>query len=109
MEGFKHLFKPIVMEIQNHCKMDLRQYNDDNVTDAYVGKASRTFLCSDLLRSQVGGLFKLDDDFSVFKEKDFSHTGAARTLALDMKQFLRKFLLNCLVEIPEEYKQVFER
>ena len=116
MEGFedkfKHLFKPIVIDIQNHGRMDRSKYIYDNVSEAYVGKASGTFLCSDLLRSQVGGLFELledGSDFSAFKKKDFSHTGAARTLALDMKQFLRKFLLNCLVEIPNEYKQIFEK
>ena len=111
-EKFRSLFNPVVIDIQNHGRKDKRTYVHDNVSDAYVGKTSKTFLCSDLLRSQVGGLFEILDEegpFNVFKKKDFSHTGAARTLALDMKQFIRSFLLNSLEEIPEEYKQIFER
>ena len=108
---FKRLFKSIVIDIQNHCKMDQRQYVENNVSDAYIGKDSREYLCSDILRSQVEGLFEQlqDADFHAFKKKDFSHTGAARTMALDVKQWLTKFFLNCLVEIPNEYKQIFER
>ena len=87
-------------------------YVSDKVNDAYVERNSRTFLSSDLLRSQVDGLFELlkkGNSFEDFTVKDFSQTGAARTMALDVKKFFRECLLNCLMEVPEIYLPIFNR
>ena len=44
-----------------------------------------------------------------FVKKDFSPTGAARTLALDVKKWFRESLITCLVEIPEKCIPTFNR
>ena len=97
MEGheneFKSMFKRFVIDIQNHGRNDMAEYVSDNVNDAYQERDSRTFLSSDLLRSQVYGLFELlkeDNSFGHFTRKDFSQTGAARTMALDVKKFFKE-------------------
>ena len=53
----------------------------------------RTYLSSDMMRSQVEGLSEnmLKEALSNFYKKDFSHTGAARTIALDVKKFLTAY------------------
>ena len=87
-------------------------YVSDKVNDAYEERNSKTFLSSDLLRSQVDGLFELLKDgksFEDFTPKDFSQTGAARTMALDVKKFFRECLLTCIMEIPDKYLTIFNR
>ena len=109
---FKSLFKRFVIDIQNHGRVDMAEYVHDRVKDAYVEKDSKTFLSSDLLRSQLGGLFELlkeGKSFGFFSRKDFSQTGAARTMALDVKTFFRKTLSERLIEIPDRYIQIFNR
>ena len=44
-----------------------------------------------------------------FAEKDFSPTGAARTMALDVKHWLRDFLQTSLIDIPDNFKPIFHR
>ena len=122
MEGhedvFKSLFKPYVINIQNHGRAEMAGYVYDKVNDAYKEKDSRTFLCSDLLRSQMGGLLDsglLDSSkegwsfIGNFSQKDFSKTGAARTMALDVKKFIGDGLLTGLVDIPDNYQKYFDR
>ena len=90
----------------------MAEYVHDRVKDAYVEKDSKTFLSSDLLRSQLGGLFELlkeGKSFGFFTQKDFSQTGAARTMALDVKTFFRTTLTDSLIEIPDRYLQIFNR
>ena len=63
---------------------------DENVSDAYVLIGSETFLCSDLFRIQMRELMELLERkdggiLYLFKQKDFSHTAAARTMAFDLK------------------------
>ena len=116
MEGhhyeFKSLFERFVIDIQNHGRSDMAEYVSDKVNDAYEERDSRTFLSSDLLRSQVDGMFELlkeGKSFEDFTPKDFSQTGAARTMALDVKKFFRECLLTCLHHVPKEVLPTFNR
>ena len=84
----------------------------DNINNAYIEIHSKTYISSNLLRNQVGGLQELMKDGKTlcdFVKKDFSPTGAARTLALDVKKWFREALLNCLIEIPEKFIPTFNR
>ena len=97
---FKRLFEPFIIGIQNHGRDDRANYVVDKVNDAYMEKDSKTFLNSNLLRTQIGGFFENLKDgrcLSDFIHKGFSETGAARTIALDVKilfteSFCKKFL-----------------
>ena len=98
-EQFKSLFNPIVFDIQNHGRYSLRNYIPDNINNAYVERHSRTFLRSDLFREQMRGLDDMLDKsrsghFAYFTQKDFSLTGAARTLELDVHCFLADIILK---------------
>ena len=109
---FKSMFEPFVMDIQNHGRDSMRNYISDNVRDAYVGADSQTYLSSNLLRTQIGGLYEVMKDgksFSDFSKKDFSPTGAARTMALDVKKWFRECLQTCLIEIPSQFESTFNR
>ena len=93
------------LDIQNHGRR-MPQYVYDNINDAYIERHSKTYINSNLLRTQLGGLhaiMKDDNSFGDFIKKDFSTTGAARTLALDVKKGFRECLLTCLTEIPEKF------
>ena len=73
--------------------MDMTKYVTENVEKVYVRKNGKTYLASDMLRKQVEGLYELmkaGKSFEDFKVKDFSETGAARTMALDVKKWFRK-------------------
>ena len=88
------------------------EYVHDNINDAYIQRDSKTYISSNLLRSQVGGLHEMMKDgksFGDFARKDFSTTGAARTLALDVKKGFRECLLPSLTEIPEKCIPTFDR
>ena len=90
----------------------MSEYVSDNVKDAYIESQSKTYISANLLRTQVGGLLELMKDgksFGDFVKKDFSSTGAARTLALDVKKWFRECLITCLIEIPEKFKPTFNR
>ena len=106
VETFKELFKPFVIDIQNHGRYNKAEYVYEKINDAYVENVEsdfKTFLCSDLLRSQVLGLMESLEEgscFSNFARKDFSQTGAARTMALDVKKMVRKWINICLTEVP---------
>ena len=111
---FKCLFKPYVIDIQNHGRAKMAEYVDDNVNDAYLEKDSRTFLCSDLLRSQfnTGLLISLKERWSFignFNEKRFSDTGAARTAAMDVNKLVIQSFLTGKVEIPDMIQHIFDR
>ena len=104
---FKSLFMPIVIDIQNHGRYSMISYIHDNVNDAYVETNSRLFLSSDLLRGQLGGLDDMLDKsgnghFAYFTQKDFSSTGAARTMELDVGLFLADFVLKECFGITNE-------
>ena len=75
----------------------------DKINDAYVEVDGRTYLSSDMMRSQVEGLIEhmLKESLSHFNKKDFSHTGAARTIALDVKRLFKSCLKTIPVPIPE--------
>ena len=108
---FKPLFKRFVLDIQNHGR-PRSQYVYDQTSDAYIERDSKTYISSNLLRTQVGGLHHMMTDgqiFGDFVKKDFSTTGAARTMALDVKKCFREYLLTCLVEIPENLIPTFNR
>ena len=116
MEGhkykFKTLFNRFVIDIQNHGRADTAEFVRNKVDDAYVENDSGTFLSSDLLRSQIGGLFELlkkGKSFGDFTRKGFSQTGAARTMALDVKKFFRESVsvLTGLKEIPDDFLPTF--
>ena len=90
----------------------MSEYVSDNINDAYIERHSKTYISSNLLRTQVGGLLELMKDgksFGDFVKKDFSTTGAARTLALDVKKWFRECLLTCLIEIPDKFIPTFNR
>ena len=91
----------------------MTNYVYDKIDDAYVEKDSRTFLCSNLLRDQIEGLFEFLEGGKLgslgFTRKDFSQTGAARTMTLDIKMFFRQRLLTCFTEIPADHQQIFDR
>ena len=106
-EEFKRSLEPIVIDIQNHGRYSMNNYVHDNINDAYVEKDSRTYLCSDLLRNQMGGLDDMLDKsgnghFAYFTQKDFSQTGAARTMALDVKTFFTDFILKGSFDMVHE-------
>ena len=101
-----------MIDIQNHGRDDSTKYIYEKVNDAYVEKDSKIFLCSNLLRSQVGGLFDMMEEgksLSYFTRKDFSQTGASRTIALDLKKASREWILFCLIKIPDNFQLIFER
>ena len=85
----------------------------DKVNDAYVETDSKTFVCSDLLRNQIEGLLEFLEKDQLgklgFTRKDFSQTGAARTMALDVTKFFRQGVLSGLMEIPDIYQSMFDR
>ena len=88
------------------------EYVTDRVEDAYKVIDEKTYMCSDLLRNQVGGLYALMEEgksFGDFKKKDFSPTGAARTFALDVKKFFREWMQICLPKIPEKWIPLLNR
>ena len=98
-EEFKSLFNPIVFDIQNHGRYSMMNYIPDNINEAYIKKNSRTFLCSDLFRGQLKGLDDMLDQsrsghFAYLTQKDFSPTGAARTMELDVHSFLANIILK---------------
>ena len=114
-----------MIDIQNHARW-VEECIYDKVDDAYVeidsrtflqkivgGCGQRTFLCSNLLRDQVEGLFEYLDNGQLgklgFTRKDFSQTGAARTIALDVTKFFRQGVLSGLMEIPDIYQSMFDR
>ena len=77
----------------------MNQMISDKIDDAYVEVDGRTYLSSDMMRSQVAGFIQALPFFR-FDKKDFSHTGAARTIALDVKgQFM--LLKTIPFPIPE--------
>jgi hypothetical protein len=101
-----------VIDIQNFGRPDMTKYVYDKVNDAYLEKDSRMFLCSDLLRNQLGGLLdqmKEGRALDVFTQKDFSQTGAARTMSIDVNRFFREILLKSLIDIPDIYRSIFKR
>ena len=109
---FKALFRPFVLDIQNHGRRAMSEYVSDNVNDAYIEGHSKTYISSNLLGTQVGGLherMKVGNGFGDFEKKDFSPTGAARTLALDVNKWFRECLMPCLIEIPEKCIPTFNR
>ena len=92
------MFKPVVIDIQNHGRSDMTKYVLEHINEAYEEYNSKTFISSDLMRNQVGGLSELTttgNAFGHFIQKDFSKTGAARTMALDVKMFFRHCLTTC--------------
>ena len=111
-DDFKTLFKPYVIDIQNHGRDDMADYVFDKVEDAYIEKDSKLFLNSNLLRTQIGGFFENLKDgraFSDFIQKGFSETGAARTMALDVRTYFTESLLKSLEDIPEVFRPVFKK
>jgi hypothetical protein len=111
---FKSLFKPFIIDIQNHGRPNRSAFVYDKVNEAYTEKNSRTFLCSDLFRSQLEGFFehlKNGDgwSFGSFTTMEFSPTGAARSMSVDVKNMFRKWLLANLVEIPDTLQHILER
>ena len=90
----------------------MRNYIPDNINDAYVKKTSGTFLSSDLFRGQMKGLDDMLDKsrsghFAYFTHKDFSPTGAARTMELDVQKFLADIILKgCFISkrLVKRYK-----
>ena len=95
--NFKNDFKKYIIDIQNHG-LHVSDYVMDNVDKVYVKKDGDVFLSSDLLRKQVEGLFdlmKAGKAFEDFYPKDFSETGAARTMAFDVKKWFRNEFINC--------------
>ena len=88
------------------------EYVHDNINDAYIQRDSKTYISSNLLRTQVGGLhYQMQDgkSFGDFVKKDFSPTGAARTMALDVKKWFRECLLTCLGDIPKKFVPTINR
>jgi hypothetical protein len=84
---FKSLFEPFVIDIQNHGRPDRSAFVYDKVNEAYTENNSRTFLCSDLFRSQLEGFveyLKSGDGWSLgnFTTMEFSLTGAARSMSI---------------------------
>ena len=89
----------------------MTKYVVNKVNEAYVKEDSRTFLCADLFRTQLWGVFEAlesGDILSFFKKTGFSHTGAARTVSLDVKMFAQYLVLDSLMDIPEQYKEIFD-
>ena len=101
-----------MIDIQNHARW-VEDFIYDKIDDAYVEKDSRTFLCANLLRDQVEGLFEYLKEGKLgklgFTRKNFSQTGAARTIALDVTGYFRKCILSGLMEIPDNYRHYFDR
>ena len=86
----------------------MRDYSDEYVSDAYIEKGSTTFLSSDLLREQLAGLDDMMDSrgnghFAYFSRKDFSATGAARTMELDLKNFVKDIIIKNCFSINSDY------
>ena len=107
-EEFKSLFNPIVCDIQNHGRYSMRSYTTENINNAYVKKGSGTFLNSDLLRGQLQGLDDMLDacgngHFAYLSKKDFSKTGAARTMELDVRNFLKNIIVKEGFGINNDY------
>ena len=111
-DEFKCLFRPFVIDIQNHGRVNMPEYIHHKIKDAYVENDSRTFLSADLFRNQIGGLFELlkeGNSFGYLTQKDFSPTGAARTMALDVKTFFKTTLNASLIEIPDKFLPTFNK
>lgn len=90
----------------------MTDYVVDEVEDAYLEKDSKLFLNSNVLRTQIRGFFENLKDGRILSDvihKGFSETGAARTIAVDIKTFFRESLLKGLPAIPETYRQVFKK
>ena len=90
----------------------MTKYVLEHINEAYEEYNSKTFISSDLMRNQVGGLSELTttgNAFGHFIQKDFSKTGAARTMALDVKKFFRRCLTTCLLEIEYSNSSSFVR
>ena len=106
------MFERFVVDIQNHGRNNMNDYVSDNIKDAYIEMQSKTYISSNLLRTQIGGLYevmKAGKAFGDFSKKDFSQTGAARTMALDVKKWFRECLLSCLIDIPDTLMPTFKR
>ena len=112
--AFKTRFKRFIIDIQNHGKDIIFDYIRYRVEDAYIEEDDKIFLSSDLLRKQVGGFYQLMKDgksFALFKEKDFSATGAARTFELDIRKWFNESLKPCLYLdfIPGNLKELLSK
>jgi len=111
-KDLKREFRKIVVDIQNHGRSSMLEYMTDRVEDAYKVIDENTYLSSNLLRNQVGGLYALMEEgksFGDFKKKDFSPTGAARTFSLDVKKFFRECMQICLPRISEKWVTLLNR
>ena len=105
------MFQHLVIEIQNHGR-PMNKYVYDIVNEAYIVRNSKTFLSSNLLRTQIWGLEDLMKDgksLGDFAKKDFSPTGAARTMALDVKKWFRECVKHWLTDVSLEHQATVNR
>ena len=84
-----------------------------NVEKAYVEKNQKTFLCPHLFRAQMDGFIKnlgrkeTPSIARFMKVSDFSTTGAARTMSVDMKEIFEEYLHA--LPLTEMFKEIIER
>ena len=99
-----------MVEIQNHHQMDDENWRrkTDNVHEAYIEENKKTYLCTNLFRSQMKGLVKnLERKKYPVNISGFSSTGAARTVSVDMKAIYEE----CMNSQPGKdlFKEITER
>ena len=115
MEGhnndFKSLFDPLVINIQNHGRLDSSNLALNEANDAYLEEDGSTFICSDLFRSQLRGFFQtLERDSSwVICKTDFSQTGAARSVSLDVKTLARRWFPELPFKSPKQFQEILRK
>ena len=105
------MFERYVIEIQHHGRNRMCDFTCDNVEAAYLLRDSKTYINSNLLRN-IGGLEQLMSNgrsCGDFSKKDFSSTGAARTMALDVKKWFRECIKNWLITLPFEHQATLNR
>ena len=105
------MFERFVIDIQHHGRDRMCDFIGDNVEAAYLIRDSKTYISPNLLR-KIGGLeWQMGNGRAcgVFSKKDFSPTGAARTMALDVKKWFRECIKNWLTTLPFEHQATLNR
>ena len=107
---FKSLFQPFVIDIQNHGSHPGSEADYDKVIEAYLEEDGKTFICSDLFRGQLGMIVNdATCPFASFTTENFSPTGAARSISVDVKKIFKTCFATFPFKTPENFQHIFER
>ena len=67
----------------DHGRNDMKDYVSDNIEDAYVEMHSKTYVRSNFLRTQIGGIYevmKAGNDLVTFQRRIFIRQSSTRRL-----------------------------